>query len=56
MKNLTDTIMEKKKIWYYLPENKWFENRKQVKDYLGGTFQFNQALRKRLVIFVKDTI
>lgn len=46
--------MENKKNWYYLPANKWFENRKQVKEYLGGTNKFNQALRKRDVIYIAD--
>ena len=46
--------MEKKKVWYYIPHNKWFENRKQVKEYLGGTFAFNRALNKRVVIYIKD--
>lgn len=39
--------------WYYLPANKWFRNRKEVKDYLGGTIQFNVALRRRDVIFIQ---
>ncbi len=43
-----------KKVWYYLPKNKWFSNRKQVKDYLGGTYQFTQALNRRDVIFIKE--
>ena len=40
--------------WYYIPHNKWFQNRKQVKEYLGGTYQFNIALSKRDVIYIKD--
>lgn len=46
--------MENKNKWYLITDNKWFENRKQVKEYLGGTYQFNEALRKRDVIFIKD--
>lgn len=45
--------MTKDNKWYYIPENKWFLNRKEVKQYLGGTYQFNNALRRRDVIFVK---
>ncbi len=41
--------------WYYLPANKWFKNRKEVKDYLGGTYQFNVALHQRDVIFIPHT-
>ena len=48
------TYFMEKKLWYYIPANKWFENRKQVKDYLGGTFQFNQSLKRRDVIYIKD--
>lgn len=42
------------KRWYYIPDSKWFSNRKEVKQYLGGTFQFNEALRTRDVIFIKE--
>lgn len=42
-----------KNKWYYLPDGKWFENRKQVKDYLGGTLQFSEALKRRDVIFIR---
>lgn len=45
--------MENKR-WYLIPENKWFSNRKEVKQYLGGTLQFNNALSKRDVIFIKE--
>ncbi len=38
--------------WYYLPTNKWFVNRKEVKDYLGGTCEFNIALHRRDVIYI----
>ena len=41
--------------WYYLPANKWFKNRKEVKDYLGGTYQSNVALHQRDVIFIPHT-
>jgi hypothetical protein len=44
--------MEQKKVWYYLPDRKWFSNRKEVKDYLGGTYPFSQALKKRDVVFI----
>ena len=44
--------MDNKRVWYYLPEKIWFNNRKEVKEYLGGTFQFNQALKRRDVIFI----
>ena len=41
--------------WYYIPENKWFKNRKEVKQYLGGTLEFNNALRRRDVIYIINT-
>lgn len=45
--------MDNTNKWYYLPHNKWFNNRKEVKQYLGGTLQFNQALKKKDVIFIR---
>ena len=39
--------------WYYLPHKKWFENRKQAKDYLGGVNKFNTALKKRDIIYIQ---
>lgn len=45
--------MDNSNKWYYIPENKWFTNRKEVKQYLGGTLEFNNALRRRDVIFIK---
>lgn len=38
--------------WYYKPTDKWFNNRKEVKDYLGGTCKFNHALKNKDVIFI----
>jgi len=40
--------------WYHLPTNKWFNNRKEVKEYLGGNYYFSIALSKRDVIFVPN--
>ena len=44
--------METTKNWYYLPSNKWFNNRKEAKEYLGGTYYFNIELRKHNIIFI----
>lgn len=44
-----------KSKWFYKPHNKWFENRKQVKDYLGGISKFNHALKNKDVIFITYT-
>lgn len=38
--------------WYYIPDNKGFMNRKEVKEYLGGVNNFNRALRKKEVIYI----
>ena len=46
-------VTSKKSRWYYIPEKKWFENRKQAKEYLGGTNAFNAAFNKRDIIFVQ---
>lgn len=46
--------MELKKKWYFIPENKWFENRKQVKEYIGGNYEFTKALKNRDVVFIKE--
>jgi hypothetical protein len=38
--------------WYYKPENKWFDNRKEAKIYLGGDNKFNRALKNTEIIYV----
>lgn len=45
-------------MWILLKENKLFENRKQVKDYLGGNFQFNKHFyqNKDVVFLTQDVI
>ena len=37
----------------YKPDNKWFDTRKELKDYLGGLSAFNKALKNNEVIFMK---
>lgn len=39
-----------KKI-YYRPENIWFNNRKEAKEYLGGRAKFDKALKNNFFIF-----
>lgn len=39
--------------WYYKPTDKWFDTRKEVKDYLGGLSNFNKAMKNKDVIFIK---
>lgn len=39
-----------KKI-YYKPENIWFDNRKEAKEYLGGRAKFDKALKNNSFIF-----
>ena len=38
--------------WYYKPEDKWFNNRKEAKIYLGGDNKFNKALKNMDIIYV----
>lgn len=38
--------------WYYKPEDKWFNNRKEAKIYLGGDNKFNKALKNMEIIYV----
>lgn len=44
--------MERKTKWFYIPTKMYFDNRKQVKDYLGSTSKFNHALRNKEVIYI----
>ena len=39
--------------WLYKPDNKWFDTRKEVKDYLGGLSAFNKAFKKKDIIFIR---
>lgn len=43
------TLKEK---WWYKPDNVWFDNRKQIKGYLGGTKYFNQAMKVKDAVYV----
>lgn len=36
---------------YYKPENIWFDNRKEAKEYLGGRAKFDKALKNNFFIF-----
>lgn len=39
--------------WYYKPECKWFDNRKEAKLYLGNSV-FDYALKRKDIIYYKD--
>lgn len=39
--------------WYYKPERKWFDNRKEAKQYLGNS-GFDYALKRKDIIYYKD--
>lgn len=51
-KNLS---LERKPIWFYKPDGKWFYSRKEVKDYLGGLSAFNKACKNGDIIFTSYT-
>lgn len=38
--------------WYYRPDNKWFSNRKEVKEYLGSVSLFRREFKLKNVIFI----
>lgn len=40
-------------VWYYKPADKWFDTRKQLKDYLGGTKEFNEALKNGDAVYFR---
>ena len=46
-------ITKKTSRWYYLPDNKWFNNRKEAKEYLGE-LKFREALNVRDIIFIPN--
>lgn len=40
-------------IYYYIPENKYFNNRKEIKDYLGAN-RYKQALKHNAIKFINN--
>lgn len=44
-------------MWILLKENRVFNNRKEVKDYLGGNFNFNRHFYTyKDVVFLTDDV
>ncbi len=40
-------------IYYYIPENKYFNNRKEIKEYLGAN-RYKQALKHNTIKFINN--